>query len=681
MAYQNFYATKLTNDINDTQDTITLNSPPTVYPGNLVINARNASQREIISYTAIAGSTVTGVSRGQQGTTARSHIGGTIVEMNATAEDFTDALNTPNDIRLRAADTIEDFIAEGLVWSQTSGLTGEMTAGVAYINGYRVVMDAVASYVFPTSKDIYIDLDYGGTLYYEDETNGAAQPALNAVRLRIAKVVTDGSGITSVTNFAIPAAHLSGWNVLRNPSTGDYAVPDTITNNGNRSYDLVFNGLDYTPYLSEGTRLKIGRSVKAPTQSTSLNGTTQYWSKSSPTGVTFTSTYSATGWVYPTSFTTAGAIIGRDSAAANLSGWEFGINSNGQVNIYARNGTGAIIGTSAQSVPLNKWSHVAGTLNAATGTVLIYIDGILVPSTTTGSATTIVQATTDLTIGKRNGAANYFAGKLAQVSLHSSIISASDVRASMSQTLTGSETGSISAFSFNGVATDLNLGSANNLTAAASAGYTSDSPFANGSRSYDAAGTTDYAVVSTKPVFSTNTTVTVQVPEGCTIPTSGGINAVAYSTQRVPYGFPLDMDRWAIVALYKANTGAIAIGSVNNWFIASSRAITVPVGSYSLSYSVGFFLASTVSGVRDGFLTLASSLPTAGLKNQELTVQNYNGGTPNSIIQAYKEASVSLSSATTYNLYASIVTATGIETFYIRDDAGAGILKATPNFL
>jgi len=476
----------------------------------------------------------------------------------------------------------------------------------------------------------------------------------------------------SVTVAKLGTDVQSGW------ISGVINAPTTVTNNGNRSYDLVFNSVDYTQELSEGMRLKLTRTVTAPSQSTSLSGT-KYWSKSSPSGVTFTSTFSAMGLVNPDVYQSS-SIIGRDSAAANLSGWELGLSSSGQVIVYGRNAGGAIIGTSAQSVPLNKWTHVAATVNAATQTVLIYIDGVLVPSTTTGTATTIVQAATDLAIGKRNGAANYFSGKLAQISLYSTVLSEATIRASMSQAVTGAESGAISAFSFNGVATDLNA-NANNLSAQNSAGYTSDSPFANGSRSYDTAGTTDYAVVSTKPVFSTNTTITVQVPEGCTIPTSGGVSAVAYSTQRVPYGFPLDRDRWTILALYKANSGPIAIGSINNWFIASSRAIKVPIGSYSLGYNVGFFLASTVSGVRDGNLTLASSLPTAGLKNQELTSQNYNGGAANSIFQVYKEASVSLLSATVYNLYAQINSATGTETFYIRDDAGAGIIQAIPNFL
>ena len=61
------------------------------------------------------------------------------------------------------------------------------------------------------------------------------------------------------------------------------AVPDTITYNGNRSYDLVFNSNDLTDTLSNGMKLKLTRTVSAPTQCTNLeSSSSQYWSKTSP---------------------------------------------------------------------------------------------------------------------------------------------------------------------------------------------------------------------------------------------------------------------------------------------------------------------------------------------------------------------------------------------------------------
>ena len=491
-------------------------------------------------------------------------------------------------------------------------------------------------------------------------------------------LTTPTATITSLTatNLTITGtANSEGWSPLGQ-------TPNTITNNGNRSYDLVFNSVDLTDTLSEGMRMKFTRTVTAPTQSTELNGTTQYWSKSSPTGVIFTSTFSSTAWVNPSSYGSS-AIIGRDSAAANLSGWEFGINSTGQVNIYARNATGAILGTSTQSVPLNKWSHVAGTLNAATGTVLIYIDGVLVPSTTAAAGTTIVQASTDLTIGKRNGAANFFAGKIAQVSLYSSVISASDVRASMSQALTGSESGLISGYSFNGVATDLNITSANNLSATASAGYTSDSPFANGSRTYDTAGTTEHAVVATKPTFSTNTTVTVQVPEGCAIPTSGGVSAVSYSTQSKPYGFPTNKARWIVENLAQVSLSQSA-PTINIWYNVGGY-ITVPKGNWNLSYSATIAATEGSGSTASAFVDVSTSPSSSSLGIYSPFYRRaYLSAAPGitavtHLSPVYVESDITLTTATPQ--YVILLQDGTIDTLYIWANQGAAVLKATPNFL
>src|SRR5690348_15815627 len=61
--------------------------------------------------------------------------------------------------------------------------------------------------------------------------------------------------------------------------TGMMPAPNTVTANGNRSYSLVFNSTDLTSYLSTGMRFRTTRTVAAPTQCTSLNGSTQYYSK------------------------------------------------------------------------------------------------------------------------------------------------------------------------------------------------------------------------------------------------------------------------------------------------------------------------------------------------------------------------------------------------------------------
>lgn len=203
MAYQNFYTTKLYTDVGAADTTITLETPPTVTSGRLVLEARNVSKREVIKYTGVSGNQVTGVLRGQGGTTAQTHLANTLVEMNLTAEDLEDAINVPNDVVTRFDESLGDFIASGLVWSQTALLVGEMTAGVVYIDGERLVIGALSGINFTASKDTYVDVGVDGVVDYDPVANGASAPALAGSHVRIAKVVTNGSGITSVVQTGV----------------------------------------------------------------------------------------------------------------------------------------------------------------------------------------------------------------------------------------------------------------------------------------------------------------------------------------------------------------------------------------------------------------------------------------------------------------------------------------------
>lgn len=355
-------------------------------------------------------------------------------------------------------------------------------------------------------------------------------------------------GTSELTNGSVTVAKL-GTDVQSGWISGVINAPTTVTNNGNRSYDLVFNSVDYTQELSEGMRLKLTRTVTAPTQSTSLNGTTQYWSKSSPAGTTFTDDFCAGAWVYLTSYANAGII----SRYNGTSGWILYISNTGQVTFNGYNaGSGNLSQVvSSQSIPLNKWVHIAAQLDmsaftATTTTSYVMIDGVDVPCTVARAGTNptaLVQAGS-LEVGSYNAGTSPFPGKIAQAWYSSAKITQANIRTFMSQGITASDISThsiVSAFSFNGVATDLNTTNANNLSATASAGYTSDSPFAGGSGSYYTAGTTEIAQIIAKPTFSTNTTVTVRTQEGCVIPTSGGVSAVSYSTQRAPYGASSDV--------------------------------------------------------------------------------------------------------------------------------------------
>jgi hypothetical protein len=98
-------------------------------------------------------------------------------------------------------DNFNNFVeSTGGVWTQTSGLVGAMTAGYIWYNGTRTAIAVITAYTFTASKDTYTDFNgTTGAVTYVAVTNGAAEPAVTSGCVRTAKVVTNGSGITSVS--------------------------------------------------------------------------------------------------------------------------------------------------------------------------------------------------------------------------------------------------------------------------------------------------------------------------------------------------------------------------------------------------------------------------------------------------------------------------------------------------
>ena len=313
-------------------------------------------------------------------------------------------------------------------------------------------------------------------------------------------------------------------------------TPNTVTANGNRNYDLVFNSVDLSSTLSPGMKLKATRTVAAPSQCTDLEASSsQYYSKTTPAGLTFTDDFTCSAWVKLESYALGGIIARRNG---DTEGFSFAVNSSGQVVLEAlRIAANNAAVTSYASLPLNKWVHVAASYDLSGTTAAVYFDGVEVASlkTGTGTCTALVQGTTALVVGAlKSAGTNPFDGKIAQAAVFSSVLSAATIKAMCNQTLSGSESTLVSAYSFNGVITDLNTTNANNLTAQGSAVATNaDSPYANAVT----AGLLEYAEVLSVS-FSTNTTVNVRVPDSSILPTTGGVSAVAYSSQNNPFGLP-----------------------------------------------------------------------------------------------------------------------------------------------
>jgi hypothetical protein len=494
-------------------------------------------------------------------------------------------------------------------------------------------------------------------------------------------VVTVANGFSTITNGNIrdlranASLNTAGSDTASGWTTLGY-TPNTVTNNGNRSYTLVYNNVDLTSIISPGMRQKFTRSVNSPTQCTSLNGTTQYYSKTSPAGMTFTNNFVSDVSVRPSSYANGYWESRYDGAT----GFAVGTTSDGRVVAYGFSGSASnnFSVTSYKSLPLNKFSRVTVQVDMSTtaygGTnSYIMIDGVEVPGVCARAGTnptSLIQGGS-YQIGAANGA-NLWPGKIAEAALFNAKVTQATMLGYHSQGYIGTETSLISAHSFDNSINDLNTTNANNLTASGSAVATNaDSPFSINSFG-TATGTTDYGIV-TSSTFSTNTTTVVQVPEGCTIPTSGGVSAVAYSTADTPYGFPKEDDRWEIYSIQKTNAQT-TIGALNT-DTASNMTITAPIGKYELIFDVFATGQGTTTGSGNNDLAvLVKGASVGNLKGMYLRDTYNTGATAQGVyITGNGAVSISQSAAEVFTVYGNMASFTGgTASFSLRGDVVNG---------
>jgi hypothetical protein len=458
-----------------------------------------------------------------------------------------------------------------------------------------------------------------------------------------------------------------------------------VSYNGNRSYDLTTSS-DNSAVISPGMRLRTTRTVSAPTQSASLNGSTQYFSKSSPAGMTFTDDFVVSAWVklsaYPTS--TAGIV----SRYNGTSGWELRVEATGQIMLCAQNASSANFSLvqSYQSIPLNRWVHVAAQLDmsaftATTTTSYIMLDGVDVPASVSrgGTNPTALAQAGNLEIGTANGGSgfSYFNGKIAQVAIYSAKVTQANIRATISQGLSGSETSLVSAYSFNNSINDLNASNANNLTANGSAVATNaDSPF-GGQADGTISSTLDYGIVQS----ATSSTLVVQVPEGCTIPTSGGVSTVSYSSVKTPYGFPGKVDNWTI-GYQGLSTSTVNTPAAGTWYnIGTTNLMTsIPVGAWNVTFGGMLEVSHGSTAMVITYATLSTSgTASGGIDNTMSVVASTSAVTAIFGSTSYLTVNKNFSSATT--IYLNISTSVNAGAIYLNGSIAPTLIRAVNAYL
>lgn len=120
--------------------------------------------------------------------------------------------------RPQLPDVFSDFVVSGFD-PALPGVSLNLTtpAGTAYILGARVSIGADTARAYTASRDTYLDVNASGTYTAVAVTNGATEPSVTANSLRILKVVTSASQITTITKRSryaqsvSPAIYGSAW--------------------------------------------------------------------------------------------------------------------------------------------------------------------------------------------------------------------------------------------------------------------------------------------------------------------------------------------------------------------------------------------------------------------------------------------------------------------------------------
>lgn len=221
----NFASTSLNGAINDSVDTITLNDTSKLKaPGYLVIDRQDAngtntpSAREVVSYTGISGSDVTGVTRGEDSSTARSHSDGALVEPNLTVGMWQD---------------LNDFLAVSLATVDGSFLPVS-TATITKMEGTNILGSTASittvntDTINVTTVDATTVTGVGGQMYWSRSGALATVQAATATDthfplIRATKNLTIES--TYVSLLSAPSLAAFQFNVSHGSSpTGDFAT-------------------------------------------------------------------------------------------------------------------------------------------------------------------------------------------------------------------------------------------------------------------------------------------------------------------------------------------------------------------------------------------------------------------------------------------------------------------------
>lgn len=199
-------------------------------------------------------------------------------------------------------------------------------------------------------------------------------------------------------------------------------------------------------------------------------------------------------------------------------------------------------------------------------------------------------------------------------------------------------------------------------------------------------GETIYGIITAVSYSSPNTSITflheIDPTDSLALHllADSAITANYYSTQKAPYGFPLEPTKWS-VQMSDANQVTQNNPTEGVWYNLGSLSLSVPIGCWNLSYFVNGEVVDTGATAVSINVTLSTANDSAS--DAELITSIYIGGASGSLVSwnpMNRSKIITVTSKTPYYLNAMSGLA-GMNTIYFRGEKGSTIIRAICAYL
>ena len=160
---------------------------------------------------------------------------------------------------------------------------------------------------------------------------------------------------------------------------------------------------------------------------------------------------------------------------------------------------------------------------------------------------------------------------------------------------------------------------------------------------------------------------------------NAAISNVYYSTEKAPFGFPLDIDKWSVVTI--SNAYAVQNTPTQNvYYNPSSLNLVVPIGKWNLGWCANAYPQRASAAICEQQCGLSTS--TSSFTDPKLNGSVYGESNTKFLLTICRENTVTLTSKTTYYLLARTTQTNMSSIAYLGSDTyGNTIIKATIAYL